>query len=84
MLEKGRRARANKNVSFTSAGARRRGRQKTTWKDSCKRDMESVGLKEDVLERTKWRNDIHSITILSMMMGKARGEKEEPGMHVRA
>ena len=39
---------------------RRRGRQKTRWKDSCKRDMESVGLKEDVLYRTRWKNDIHN------------------------
>ena len=34
---------------------RQRGRQKTRWKESCKSDMESVGLKvEDVLDRTKW------------------------------
>ena len=40
-------------------GKRRRGRQKTRWKDSCKRDMESVWLKEeDVLDRVKWKNDI--------------------------
>ena len=39
-------------------GKRRRGRQKTRWKDSCKRDMESVVLKEeDVLDRTKRKND---------------------------
>ena len=26
------------------------------WKDSCKRDTESVGLKEeDILDRTKWK-----------------------------
>ena len=32
-------------------GKGRRGRQTTRWKDSCKRDMERVGLKEeDVLE----------------------------------
>ena len=42
-------------------GKRRRRRQTTRWKDSCKRDMESAGLKEDdVLDRTKWRNDIHN------------------------
>ena len=35
-------------------GKRRRGRQKIRWKDSCKRDMESLGLKEeDVLDKTK-------------------------------
>ena len=34
---------------------------KTRWKDSCKRDMESVGLKEeDALDWTKWKNDIHN------------------------
>ena len=32
----------------------KRGRQKTRWKDSCKRDVESVWLMEDVLDRTKW------------------------------
>ena len=32
-------------------GTRRRGRQKTRWKDSCKKDMESIWLKEeDVLD----------------------------------
>ena len=35
-------------------GKRRRGGQQTRRKDSCRRDMESVGLKEeDVLDRTK-------------------------------
>ena len=42
-------------------GKRRRGRQKTSWKDSCKRDVESVRLKEEyVLDRTKWKNDIQN------------------------
>ena len=37
------------------AGKRRKGRQKTRWKDSCKRDMEeSVGLKvEDSIGQDK-------------------------------
>ena len=42
-------------------GKGRRVRQKTKWKDSCKRDMESVGLnvrKQGLLGRTKWKNDI--------------------------
>ena len=39
-------------------GKRRRGRQKLRWKDSCKRGMESVRLKENVLDRTKRKNDI--------------------------
>ena len=38
---------------------RRRGRQKTRWKDSCKSDMESVGLKEEnTLNRATLNNDI--------------------------
>ena len=37
-----------------------RGRQKTRWKHSCNRDMESVTLKEDVLDRTKWKNEIQN------------------------
>ena len=42
-------------------GKRARGRHNTRWKDSCKRDMESVGLKEDdELDRAKWKNDIHN------------------------
>ena len=42
-------------------GKRRRGRQTTRWKDSCKGDRESVGLKEeDVLDRTKWKNANHT------------------------
>ena len=40
-------------------GKRLRGRQKTRWNGSCKRHMESVGLKEeDAFDRTKWTNDI--------------------------
>ena len=42
-------------------GKRRRGRQETRWKDSCKRYMESVWLKmEDALDRTKRKNDIYN------------------------
>ena len=37
---------------------KRRGRQKTRWKDSCKRDLESMGLNmEKVLGRTKWKRE---------------------------
>ena len=39
-------------------GKRRRGRQKTRWKDLCKMDMENVGLKEGAVDRTKWKNNI--------------------------
>ena len=39
-------------------GKRWRGRPKTRWKDSCKRDMESMALKE---VSTKWKNYIRAI-----------------------
>ena len=40
-------------------GKRWRGRQKTRLKDWYKRDMGSVGLKEqNALDRTKWKNGI--------------------------
>ena len=33
-------------------------RQTTRWNDSCKRDMESMGMKvEDVMDRTKWESE---------------------------
>ena len=53
---KGRRARTTKNVRCTST----RKRQKTRWKDTCNRDVESVGLKEEenALDRTNWKNFI--------------------------
>ena len=39
------------------SGKRWRGRQKARWKDSCKRDIESMWLKEeDAIDRTKWKN----------------------------
>ena len=38
-----------------------KGKQKTRWKNSCNRDMESVGLKADgVLDRTKWKRAIQN------------------------
>ena len=52
-----------------------RGRQKTWWKDSCKRDMERVGIKEKgVLDRTKWMHRIQNHSDDPQMMGTARGE----------
>ena len=36
-------------------GKRRRGRQKTRWKDLCKRDMESVRLKGRGRQNTRWK-----------------------------
>ena len=46
-------------LDVPGSGKRWRGKQKTRWKDSCKRDMESVRLKEeDALDKTKWKNDM--------------------------
>ena len=42
-------------------GKKRRGRQKTRWKESCHRDMESVGLKVvDVTDMTKSNIEIQN------------------------
>ena len=49
---------AKKNVRCTSTRKEMERRTANRWK-SCKKIMESVGLKdEDVLDRTKWKNDI--------------------------
>ena len=52
---KERRARAKESVIYRSTDTRkiRRRRQNTKWKDSRKKAIESVGLKEDVLGRTE-------------------------------
>ena len=44
-------------------GKRKRGRPKTRWKDVCKRDMQTVGLREgDEGDRAYWKEttDNHS------------------------
>ena len=57
--EMGRRDVLKRMANAPVRGKRRR--HETRWKDSCKRDMESVGLKEeDALDRTKWKNDIQN------------------------
>ena len=61
-MPKGRRARAEKNVRCTSTRKKTERKTENRWKDSCKRDMKSVMLKEEeeALEGTKWKNDIHN------------------------
>ena len=40
-------------------GKRKRGRPKTRWKDVCKRDMQTVGLREgDEGDRAYWKETI--------------------------
>ena len=59
MLREGTKAHTKIIVRCTTTRKKTEGRQQTGWKDSCKRGRESVGLKEeDVLDRTKWKNDI--------------------------
>ena len=49
-------------------GKRKRGRPKTRWKDVCKRDMQTVGLREgDEGDRAYWRRP--------QMTGTARGKE---------
>ena len=53
--------RAEKKSRCTNSRKETEMKTETMWKDSCKRDMESVGLKDaDVLDRTKWNNYIHN------------------------
>ena len=48
------------NVRCTSTRKETERKTENRRKDSCKRHMESMGLKEDVLDRTRWKNDIHN------------------------
>ena len=42
-------------------GKRKRGRPKTRWKDVCKRDMQTVGLREgDEGDRAYWKETINN------------------------
>ena len=42
-------------------GERKRGRPKTRWKDVCKRDMQTVGLREgDEGDRAYWKETINN------------------------
>ena len=43
----------------SDTGERKRGRPKTRWKDVCKRDMQTVGLREgDEGDRAYWKETI--------------------------
>ena len=45
----------------TIPGKRKRGRPKTRWKDVCKRDMQTVGLREgDERDRAYWKEMINN------------------------
>ena len=57
-------------------GKRQRVRQTARWKDLCKGDMESVGLKEeDARERTKWKNHIQFHSSDPRLWEKPKEEK---------
>ena len=59
-------------------GKKKRGRQKTRWKDSCKRDMESVGLEEDdARDRAKRKNDIQYHSGDPRLLGKPEEKKSK-------
>ena len=52
-------------------GTRRRVRQKTRLKDSCKIYMENVGLKKkDTMGRGKWKNDVQDHSGDPICLGK--------------
>ena len=44
-------------------GTSKRGRPKTRWKDVCKRDMQTVGLREsDEGDRAYWKETINNLS----------------------
>ena len=61
-------------------GKRRRGRQKTRWKDYCNRHMESVGLKEeDILDQDTREERCKTILAMSDDGKSPRRRREEEG-----
>ena len=59
--EDGRRSRSDESDDERDAGKRKRGRPKTRWKDVCKRDMQTVGLREgDEGDRAYWKETINN------------------------
>ena len=47
-------------VDASVPGKRLRGRQQTRWKESCDRDMENVGIMDDLMGRTTWQRNIQN------------------------
>ena len=43
------------------SGKRKRGRPKKTWKKQVEEEIEKIGLKEDALNRSKWRDGVRAI-----------------------
>ena len=59
--EDGRRSRSEESDDESDTGERKRGRAKTRWKDVCKRDMQTVGLREgDEGDRAYWKETINN------------------------
>ncbi len=48
-------------VRRMKVGKRKRGRQRKSWEDCVKDDLETVGLcEEEAIDRNKWRSNIHT------------------------
>ena len=74
--EDGRRSRSEESDDESDTGERKRGRPKTRWKDVCKRDMQTVGLR-DGDEGDRLTGKGRSTTIAATPNdGKARGKEE--------
>ena len=43
------------------SGKRKRGRPKKTWKKQVEEETEKSGLKNDVLSRAKWKDEVQTI-----------------------
>ena len=59
--EDGRRSRSEESDDESDTGERKRGRPNTRWKDVCKMDMQTVGLREgDEGDRAYWKESINN------------------------
>ena len=59
--EDGRGSRSEESDDESDTGERKRGTPKTRWKDVCKRDMQTVGLREgDEGDRAYWKEMINN------------------------
>ena len=48
-------------LDFEVSGKRKRGRPKKTWKKQVEEETEKIGLREDTLNRAKWRDGVRAI-----------------------
>ena len=74
--EDGRRSRSEESDDESDTGERKRGRPKTRWKDVCKRDMHTVGLREgDEGDMACWKETINNHIAATPENGKSQRKR---------